>query len=241
VSGDDIDFQAEVKSNPGALAERMDVTLDSDVKRVYEATMSRFGRIDVVINNAVMRTRDLYPPTGQRTIMETEADEWQRMFDTNCLGPFRVIKAFVPAMMEQRSGSIINVGSSNSAGTSLEGPYQPSKAAANIMTNFLAHELKPYNIAANVLLPGYTRTTGSDEQSAARAEARSPGQPAPPQRRLRPESAVPLALFLAEQDPSGVTGQHIEVMRWNAEQGLGGFETWGYGPDIEAARAAGTL
>jgi NAD(P)-dependent dehydrogenase (short-subunit alcohol dehydrogenase family) len=107
------------------------------------------------------------------------------------------------------------------------------------MSHYLAHELKPYNIAVNVLLPGFTRTTGSDEQSAARAAA-SGGQAAP-LRRLRADSGVPLALFLAEQDGSGTTGGTFNVSRWNEENGLGGFERWGYGPDVEAARAAGTL
>ena len=108
-----------------------------------------------------------------------------------------------------------------------------------MMSHYLAHELKPYNIAVNVLLPGFTRTTGSDEQSAARAAAS--GGAAPPMRRLRANSGVPLALYLAEQDASGETGGTFNVMRWNEEQGLGGFEAWGYGPDVEAARAAGTL
>ena len=107
------------------------------------------------------------------------------------------------------------------------------------MSHYLAHELKPYNIAVNVLLPGFTRTTGSDEQSAARAAAT--GGQAPPLRRLRADSGVPLALFLAEQDGSGTIGGTFNVARWNEENGLGGFETWGYGPDVEAARAVGTL
>jgi NAD(P)-dependent dehydrogenase (short-subunit alcohol dehydrogenase family) len=98
--------------------------------------------------------------------------------------------------------------------------------------------LKPYNIAANVLLPGFTRSTGSDEQMAARV---APGSKPPLLRRLRPEAAVPLALFLAEQDASGITGQSLSAPQWNQEQGLGGFETWGFGPDVDAVRAAGTL
>jgi len=53
---------------------------------------------------------------------------------------------------------------------------------------------------------------------------------------------VPLALYLAEQDASsGITGQWISAMAFNEKQGLGGFETWGYGKDVEAARAAGRL
>ena len=106
------------------------------------------------------------------------------------------------------------------------------------MSHYLAHELKPYNIAVNVLLPGFTRTTGSDEQAAARV---APGATPPPLRRLRPDSGVPLALYLAQQDASGETGGTFNVMQWNQEHGLGGFETWGFEGDVAAARAAGTL
>jgi NAD(P)-dependent dehydrogenase (short-subunit alcohol dehydrogenase family) len=139
-------------------------------------------------------------------------------------------------MLEKRRGSIINVSSTGPGPHSLEGPYQPSKAAETVMSHYLAHELKPYNIAVNVLLPGFTRTTGSDEQMAARSNGTPPGL-----RRLRPDSGVPLALYLAQQDASGETGGTFNVMQWNQENGFGGFEVWGHEPDIEAARAAGTL
>jgi NAD(P)-dependent dehydrogenase (short-subunit alcohol dehydrogenase family) len=107
------------------------------------------------------------------------------------------------------------------------------------MSQYLAHELRPYNIAVNVLLPGFTRTTGSDEQSAARTSAA--GGTASPLRRLRADSGVPLALYLAQQDANGETGGTFNVMRWNEEHGLGNFETWGNPPDVEAAKKAGTL
>jgi NAD(P)-dependent dehydrogenase (short-subunit alcohol dehydrogenase family) len=243
ISGDEINFRDEIKDNPNTLVETMDVTIDSHIKRVFDGTMARFGRVDVILNNAGLRARDLYPPVAQRTIIETEISDWWRMFDTHVFGAFRVIKTFVQPMLEQRSGSIINVCSGGGGGTSLEGPYQPAKSAEVTMTMFLANELKPYNIAANVILPGYTRSTGTDEQVAARNEARARTNPGPPPllRRLRPDSPVPLALFLAEQDANGTSGEQFNVLRWNQDNELGGFETWGWGPDVEAARAAGTL
>jgi NAD(P)-dependent dehydrogenase (short-subunit alcohol dehydrogenase family) len=243
VSGDDFDFRQEIEANPDVLIEKMDITIDSHIKRVYESAMDRFGTVDVIVNNAGLRARDLYPPLGNRPIIETELGDWWRMFDTHVFGTFRVIKTFVQPMIAQKRGSIVNVCSGGGGGASLEGPYQPAKAAETMMTLFLANELKQYNIAANVLLPGFTRTTGTDEQTAARQaifERNNPGKPYLV-RRLRPESAVPLALHLAEQDASGITGETFSVPAWNQENELGGFETWGYGPDVEAARAAGTL
>jgi NAD(P)-dependent dehydrogenase (short-subunit alcohol dehydrogenase family) len=239
ISGDDEDFFSEVKDNPNVLTEVMDLTIDSHVKRVYERAIEHFGTIDVIVNNAAMRPRDIYAPTGQSTILDTEISDWWRMFDTNVFGTFRVIKTFARPMIEQRRGSIINVSSTGPGPHSLEGPYQPSKAAETTMSHYLAHELKPHNIAVNILLPGYTRTTGSDEQSAARAAASGIAQGA--LRRLRADSGVPLALFLAQQDASGETGGTFNVVRWNEEQGLGGFDVWGYEADVEAARAAGSL
>jgi hypothetical protein len=60
-------------------------------------------------------------------------------------------------------------------------------------------------------------------------------------RRVRADNVVPAALFLSEQDASGVTGRWVSAMAYNEEHGLGGFETWGYEPDVAAAKAAGAL
>ena len=247
VSSDDEDFEAELSGNDDALVQAMDVTIDSHVSRVYEAAMSRFGTIDAIINNGGLRQRDLYPPHGSVTLLDTEVGDWQRMFDTHVFGSVRVIKAFVRPMLEKGRGSIINIGSSAWAGqnpASREMPYKSAKAALANLTFYLAHELKPRNIAVNLLLPGHTRSTGSDEQEAGRAAIRArlnPAAAAASAMRVRPEHVVPAALFLAQQDAGGVTGQEIGALRWNAEHGLGGIETWGFGPDVEAARAAGRM
>jgi NAD(P)-dependent dehydrogenase (short-subunit alcohol dehydrogenase family) len=102
LSGDDEDFFSEVKDNPALLAEVMDLTIDSHVKRFYQRAIERFGTIDVIVNNAAMRPRDIYAPTGQTTILDTEISDWWRMFDANVFGTFRVIKTFVPPMLEKR-------------------------------------------------------------------------------------------------------------------------------------------
>lgn len=241
-SNDDIEFLNEIKDNPNVLTEVMDVSIDSHVKRVYEAAMERFGTVDAIINNAGMRQRDLYPPDGSRTLLETEVGDWFQMFDTHVFGSVRVIKAFTKPMIEKRRGSIISIASGGynaSRPDSKEMPYQSAKAAEVTLTLYQAHELKPYNIAANVILPGHTRTTGSDEQeerrAASRAQAIAAGQPVWRPLRLNPDHVVPLALFLAEQDSNGVTGQVILAPKWNEEHGHGGVEKWGYAPDLAAS------
>jgi NAD(P)-dependent dehydrogenase (short-subunit alcohol dehydrogenase family) len=258
VSNDDYDFRAEIKDNPNALTAVMDITLQSHINEVYEDAMEKFGTVDVVINNGGTRQRDLYLRTmGSVEILDTDISEWQQMFNTHVFGNLRVIKTFVKPMIEKQSGSIVNTSSSQllnahgagkgeatGYGLSREASYQPAKAAMGSMTIYLAQELKKHNIAANVMLPGHTATTGSDEQEYVRNEVRQRmgvGRSNFIPRRVRADNVVPLALHLAEQDASGITGQWMSCMGYNEEQGLGGFEAWGYGPDVEAARAAGTL
>jgi NAD(P)-dependent dehydrogenase (short-subunit alcohol dehydrogenase family) len=247
VSNDAEDFAAELASNPNALVLTADLTIDTQVKRAAEAVLQRFGTVDVLINNAGLRQRNLYPPSGAATVLETEVGDWQRMIDTHLYASLRTIKAFAPVMIEKGRGSIINVGSGGSLGqnpATREQPYKAAKAALISMSMYLAHELKPSNVAVNVLLPGGTRSTGSDEQQAGRAELRgslAKGEMSWTGLRVNADHVVPLALHLAQQDAASLTGQQISAMTWNQEHGLGGIETWGFAPDVEAARAAGRL
>jgi len=239
VSSDDWVFLDEIRDNPNVLADTMDVTIDSHVHRVFETAMQKFGTIDVIVNNAGMRQRDLYPPHGSVTALETEVGDWQRMFDTHVFGTFRVIKSFIQPMLQRGRGSIINVASDGYDGhrpNSREMPYQAAKAGMVTMALYLAEELKSSNIAVNVLLPGHTRSTGSDEQEAERRRMRARmGLPEWRPTRLRPGHVVPLALHLAEQDAASLTGQVIRAMAWNEANGQGGVEAWAYAPDLAPA------
>lgn len=242
VSNDDYRFLDEIEGNPSILTGVMDITVDSHVKRVYRTAMDRFGTVDVIVNNAGTRMRDLYPPHGSVTTLETEVGDWQKTFDTHVFGSLRVIKAFTAPMLDKRQGSIISVSSGGydaSRANSREMPYQSAKAALVTMTLYLANELASSNIAANVLLPGHTASTGSDEQEAIRSEMRAraaqPGAPVWRPMRVKPEHVVPLALFLADQDASGVTGQVISATKWNEEHGFGGVDQWVYAADQEDA------
>jgi NAD(P)-dependent dehydrogenase (short-subunit alcohol dehydrogenase family) len=240
-SSDDAPFLDEIRDNPNVLAEVMDISVDSHVRRVYQAAIERFGTIDVIINNAGMRQRDLYPPHGSATTLETQVGDWQKMFDTHVFGTLRVVKQFVQPMLEKRRGSIISVASNGYNASRPDGremPYQAAKAALVTMTLYLGRELKESNIAANVILPGHTRSTGSDEQeklrSEQRARAAAPGASVWRPMRVNPDHVVPLALFLAEQGGDGVTEQVINALPWNEEHGLGGAERWAYAEDLTA-------
>jgi NAD(P)-dependent dehydrogenase (short-subunit alcohol dehydrogenase family) len=212
----------------------MDVTDDAQIDQAFAAAMARFGTIDALVNNAAMRQRDLFPPSGRITTLETKDSDWQKSFAVNIFGPLKVIRRFIRPMLEKKRGSIVNTVSSgilnHSHGgayvalrpNSREMPYQSSKAALATMSFYLADEVREANVAVNAVIPGHTRTTGFEEQNRARiAMGLRPG-PVP----VVPEHMVPLVLHLAAQDAKGLTGRMFDVLEWNAEHGHGGYETW---------------
>lgn len=122
-------------------------------------------------------------------------------------------------MIAQRSGAIINI-SSGAGQSGTNGSYSVSKAALNMMNKALALELQEHNISVNALAPGATFVREPN-----------PGRPntEPRPNMLRPETSLPISLFLANQDPIEVTGEIIEVIAWNEAHGLGGREAWSVG------------
>ena len=226
----------------------VDISNEQHVRDAYAAAMDRFGTIDVLINNAGTRQRDLFPPTGLTTTLETRDSDWEKMFGVTVFGTLKVTRLFIQPMLEKQQGGVMSVISSgalhHSSGgayvalrpNSREMPYQSAKAALLTMMFYLADEVKERNVAVNILIPGHTRSTGFDEQNAARqAAAAGPGRRPPPA--LRPEHIVPLALFLAKQDAAtGITGKCFDTLTWNIEHGLGGREAW-FDPQSEATIA----
>ena len=228
------DFHQELLGGKNVLVAEVDVTNDEQIDRAYQAALDRFGTVDILVNNAAMRQRDLFPPAGRVTTLQTKDPDWERMFAVNVFGCLKVIRRFIKPMMEKRRGSIVNIVSSGILNHSPGGaymalrphtremPYMASKAALATLSFYLADEVKEYNIAVNLAIPGHTRTTGFDEQN--RARLAMGGQPGPPP--VVPEHIVPLVLYLASQDASTLTGKMFDAMQWNAEHGLGGREQW---------------
>ncbi len=218
-----------------ALAADMDVTNEEQLDAVYAQTIERFGTVDVLINNAGLRQRDLFPPSGRVTTLQTKDSDWEKSFAVNVFGALKVTRRFIRPMIEQRRGSIINIVSSgilhHSHGgaymalrpNSQEMPYQSGKAALATMSFYLADEVKQHNVAVNILIPGHTRTTGFDEQNIARMKNGATQTGPKP---LVPEHMVPIALHLAAQPNGLVTGKMFDVQTWNIEHGLGDQEHW---------------
>jgi len=244
VSGDRDDaFARELQQRDAALPLTCDITDVEQIQSAYDATIERFGTVDVLINNASLRQIDLFPPTGAVLTLDTRDSDFEKMFAVAVFGTLKLTRAFIRPMLEKRSGSVIAVssgggiprpdpegGTMSIAGTSREQPYQSAKAAVTALFGYLATEVRLYNVAVNVINPASAKTTGFEERALARAAiagtetARPAGYRTGP---ARPEHVVPIALFLAEQDATtGVSGKIFSVMQWNAANGFGGPDLW---------------
>ncbi|KAA8491495.1 Retinol dehydrogenase 8 [Porphyridium purpureum] len=145
---------------------RMDVTDAASVEQCVAEVMEKYGRIDIVVNNAGM--------TMIGTVAETPLEDMQNVFDTNVYGAIRVIQAVAPHMKKQRSGLIVNVSSIVSElATPFSGTYCATKSALNAFSDALRMEMKPFGIKVLVVLPGAIRSNFSNNIVAHAKIARS--------------------------------------------------------------------
>ncbi len=185
-----------------------DVTRPEDCARSVEAALSRFGRLDILINNAGrgMRTISRRFMVEPSRFWEADVDAWRTLIDTNVNGPFLMARAAVPMMLRAGWGRIINV-SMNFSTMRRRGfsPYGPSKAALESMTAIWAQELSDTGVTVNALLPGgATRTGMIPTEVPAEIESRL----------LDPRIIVPPLLYLASSRSDGVTGQRFTGTSW---------------------------
>ena len=180
-------------SGAKVLAMAADVANAADVERLVGEAVERFGRIDVLVNNAGL--------LGPRVaIEEYPEDEWRRVLDANLTGLFLVTKAAIPHMPQ--GGSIINVVSGASVGARADwGAYSISKFGVEGLTGNLAVELEDRDIRVNAVDPGGMRTP---MRAAAYPEE-------DPQTRITPEENTAVFLYLASDESKGVTGQRFKA------------------------------
>jgi NAD(P)-dependent dehydrogenase (short-subunit alcohol dehydrogenase family) len=178
------------------LAVAADVSREVEVERLVRETVERFGRIDVLVNNAGL----LGPRVGVEDYPE---DEWRRVIDANLTGPYLVSKAAIPHLSE--GGSIINVVSGVSVeGRAQWGAYSVSKFGVEGLTQILASELAERGIRVNAVDPGGMRT---DMRAAAYPEE-------DPQTRITPEENTAVFLYLASDESKGVTGERFKAQEF---------------------------
>ena len=194
-----VEFEA---AGAAALAVAGDVSRREDVDRLVEATRERFGRIDVLVNNAGV-TRD-------QLLVRMKDDDWDQVLDTNLRGVFLTTRAVGKVMMRQKSGRIINVGSAaGSMGNAGQVNYSAAKAGVLGLTKAAARELAHWNILVNAVAPGLIDT---DMAAGIPAEAREALMVQVPLKRIGTAREVAeVVRFLAGDGAAYVTGQVIHV------------------------------
>lgn len=151
-------IEQRLGAQSGLLAVALDVTDEAQAARAVGAALARFGRIDVLVNNAG------YGLLG--AVEEASADEVRRLYETNVFGLLNVTRAVLPQMRERRSGHVINISSLGGVQSSAGfGVYCSTKFAVEGITEALHAELAPLGIHATVVEPGYFRTEFLEGQS----------------------------------------------------------------------------
>lgn len=185
-----------------------DVTQDADCAHVVAAALERFGRLDILINNAARGMKYVSDAflTEPTPFWEVDTETWRLMIDTNVNGPFLMAKHAVPVMLTAGWGRIVNVSASQTTmrrrGFS---PYGPSKAALESETIIWAHDLEGTGVTVNALLPGGPTLTGMVPETVS-DEAKSA--------MLNPSIMVPPLLWLVSPEADGVTGRRLVANKW---------------------------
>ena len=205
---------ADIQAAGGeALPLKTDVASESSTMEMAQKTKERFGRIDILVNNAAIFGR---VKLTRVPFYELDLDEWDRVFAVNLKGTLLCCRAVFPHMKAQGGGKIINISSS---GVLFGNPnyihYVSSKAGVIGLTRSLARELGAHNINVNCLLPGATVTEDPNNKEAMERRLNRFENILLPKRCLKrvqyPDSLVGTVIYMASSDSDFLTGQSICV------------------------------
>ena len=186
-----------------------DVSDEGAVKALVAGTMERFGKIDILVNNAA-----LFAPLAEQKVTDIDVALWDRVMAINIRGVFLTTKHVAPHMIAQKYGKIINISSGTVArGIPMFSHYVTSKGAVTAFTRAVSRELGEHNICVNNLAPGFTLSDSVIEENPGHLEHSR--QPSLVRRALKrdeyPEDLLGALVFLASADSDFVTGQTIAV------------------------------
>lgn len=185
---------------------RAEVSKMADAKRLIDAAVLKFGRVDILVANAGIWTPD---PTPIEKMIEKE---WDEMMAVNLKGVYSVIHHAVPHMIRQKSGRIIVVSSTaGQRGEAFHSHYGASKGGVISLTKGLSTELAPHHILVNCVAPGWVDTDMASPVKRSRREYRAALVPIPMRRFARPEEIAMPILFLASEMASYMTGEILNV------------------------------
>lgn len=196
------------RSGAQALAVHVDVSREDATKAMAAETLERFGRIDVLINNAAVFS---VVPMNRGRIETIDPEEWDCLMAVNLRGLFFCCRAVLPAMRAQKSGKIINIASGTVfAGSPGRIHYVTSKAATIGFTRTLAREAGADNINVNCLAPGNTLSEENPTEQMIKFRESSVGSRS--LKRIQvPQDVVGAMLFLASPLSDFMTGQTVNV------------------------------
>lgn len=199
----------EIRGNYGieVMAQKTDVSDEESVKALASAVMARFGRIDILVNNAAwFATMPMTPYS------EISVEMWDRVMAVNARGPFLMVKHVAPHMVAAGYGKIVNIGS----GTAIKGvpnllAYASSKGAILGFTRALSRELGEHGICVNTLAPGLTESDSLREHP----QHMTPNERVLASRAIRrtqvQEDLVGGLVFLASPASDFMTGQTLAI------------------------------
>ena len=180
------------------LAVTADLSVEKDIQRVADEALRKFGRLDIVVNNAAI----IHPYTN---LVDFAADLWRQVIEVNLIAPALLTKAVLPEMIKNKSGKIINISSiGGRKGGKGRSAYRATKAGLISLTETVAAEVKQYGIDVNCICPGGVDTEGMREAFGMRGREENPNL-------MRPEEIAALAVFLASEASSAITGAAIDA------------------------------
>lgn len=183
-----------------------DVGVERDVKRMIEAGVKKFGALHILYNNAGVLWKD-----RDRSVTETAEPNWDRVMAINLKGPFFVAKYGIPHLIKSGGGSIINVGSVSAlcGFTVAQDAYTSAKGALISLTKSLAIQFARQNVRCNIIHPGIIATPMQAPYLKDPKKRKSFEDSIPLGRIAHPREIANVALFLASDDSSYVTGTEI--------------------------------
>ena len=198
-----------------AYALPMDVRSEESIVEAVSWIRKEWKRLDLLVNNAALMMHRVYPDflSSPKPFYEINPDVFRDMVDTNLIGYFLVARGFVPMMIDQNKGRIVNISTSFST-MNMFAPYGPSRAGSEALSNIMTAELRKYGIMVNVLLPGGAVDTGGLLKG---TNHKLPFQ------LLSPDIMADPIVFLASSLADGMTGERIiakEFDEWLRIKGI---------------------
>lgn len=189
---------------PGAEAIACDITNPPAVHAMAARVFQQFGRCDVLVNNAGVKTAPV-------PLEVLPLEDWDRVFNVNVRGALLCAQALVPHMLTQSSGSIVNIASIGAQWPTRVGPYAASKAALCGLTRQMANEWGPRGIRANSVSPGMVRTPMSDNHYRDQEQVAARLAMLPLRQFGEPGDIADAVAFLASDAARFITGQDLVV------------------------------